>query len=153
MQFEHLWICVRNMDDNPAKTCGAAQARAKRMERMLEEMRQLKSSIHDLNGAQTETNTLLKQQQLTLEAIWKLCEQQLEIKKLKLHLHQAVRDTSKRMVEEFLLTVSDDGEDMYGGVGQADDDVDHECNDNGEDNWEGAPGRGGSEGEMEGAGN
>ena len=122
------------MDDNLAKTCVTAQAMAKGMERMLEEMRQLKSSIHDLNGAQTETNTLLKQQQLTLEAIRRSCEQQLEIKKLKLHLHQAVSDTSKCMVEEFLLTVSDDGEDVYGGVGQADDDVDHECDDNSGDN-------------------
>ena len=153
VQFEHLRIRVRNMDDNLAKTCGAAQITAKGMERMLEEMRQLKSSIRDLNGAQTETNTLLKQQQLTLEAIQRSCEQQLEIKKFKLHLHQAVSDTLKCMVEEFLLTMSDDGEDMDRGIGQADDDVDHECDDNGEDNWGGAPGRGGSEGEMEGAGN
>ena len=44
VQLEHLQICVRNMDDNLAKTCGAAQAMVKGMERMLEEMRQLKSS-------------------------------------------------------------------------------------------------------------
>ena len=153
VQFERLRIRVRNMDDNLAKTCGATQATAKGMERLLEEMRQLKSSIHDLNGAQTETNTLLKQQQLTLESIQRSCEQQLEIKKLKLHLHQAVSDTLKCMVEEFLLTMSDDGKDVYGGVDQADDNVDHECDDNGGDNQGRIPGRGGGEGEMEGAGN
>ena len=102
------------MDENLAKSCGATQATAKGMERILGEMKQIKSSIRDLNGAQTETNTLLRQQQLTLDAIKRSCEQQLEIKKLKLQILHAKNDTSKHIVEEFLFTMGGNEEDAHG---------------------------------------
>ena len=111
VQLERLRVRIKNMDENIVKTCGAVQVTAKGTEKVLEEKRQIKSSIRDLNGAQTETNALLKQ-------IHRTCQQQLEIKKFKLHLCRAMNDTSSHMVEDFLLTMSDNEEDVYGGNDQ-----------------------------------
>ena len=126
VQFERVRARVRNIDENLARSCEASQVTAKGMERILEEMRQLKSSIRDLNGIQTETNVLLKRQQLTLDSIRKSCEQQLEIKKLKLQLHHAVSDTSKHMVEEFLCAMGGGEEDAYGDDDHIEEDNGHE---------------------------
>ena len=107
VQFERLWVRVRNMDKNLAKACRATQATAKGVEEMRKEMKEIKSNTCDLNGAQTKTNALLEQQQQTLDAIRRSCEWQLEIKKLKLHIQHAVNDSSQNIVEEFLFSMEE----------------------------------------------
>ena len=97
-----------------AKSCQAVQFSAKGMEQVLDELRQIKSNIQDLNAAQTQTNFILSQQQSTLEAIRKSSEQQVEIERFKLK-HHAVHDTSGYMVEEFCF-----GLDGGGGNGLED---------------------------------
>ena len=62
------------MDENLAKACRAMQATAKGMEEIKREMKEIKSNIHDLNGAQTKANALLEQQQQTLDAIKRSCK-------------------------------------------------------------------------------
>ena len=69
--------------------------------KMIEEIRGLKKSVNDLGIIMKQSNALLQQQQLTMEATRKVIENQTELLHLKLRLQMATNDACQKVLDEF----------------------------------------------------
>ena len=69
--------------------------------KMIEEIRGLKESVNDLGIIMKQSNALLQQQQLTMEATRKVIENQTELLHLKLRLQMATNDACQKVLDEF----------------------------------------------------
>ena len=78
-----------------------------REDTLVEEIRGMKRSIMDLGILMKQSNALLQQQQLTLEATQKVLEQQNELLRLKLRLQMAKMDGCQKVFDEFENATTD----------------------------------------------
>lgn len=90
--------------DEPFITDGTSNGREGTM---VEEIRGLKQSVMDLGILMKQSNALLQQQQLTLEATQKVLEQQNELLRLKLRLQMARTDGYQKVFDEFENATTD----------------------------------------------
>ena len=115
VQFERARTRLRNIDENVIRSCQASQSTAKNMERVLDELRQIKSSVRDLNA--------------TMNVIRMALERQVEISEVQLRLRYEVQEDNQRRLDQFFHG------DEYGGVeygeeGDGDNESVHEDNNN-----------------------
>ena len=74
---------------------------------MIEEIRGLRKSVSDLSIIMKQSNALLQQQQITLEATRKVLEKQTDLLRLKVRLQMSATDGMSKVFDEFENSTAD----------------------------------------------